>query len=601
MTDQQLLRSLHEKYAEFIEAKKEEAENSSKAYYLSQDSRGIFETNIFFEFLIEKLLRLRGLKNIGTVLSSELFDIELFLNHLDHVELGKVENKVHLYSDLKLKKRFDLIFSCVAWGERIQLKKDLLSFYTTYQFKHKPKPINVRYEIIRSLESMKLLSKNGIGVCFLPSYFATFEKYKFREVLEDNNLYVEAIIRTPKNLIRRTAIETLAVFVSKTKKDKEFIMDVDSIDSLGNCIDSYHNEVSSDDIRTGAWIKRGQFTGFENWLYEYELKNLKSDFSQYSQFKFSEFCRINLIRYDQKKSISFEEIQNSVYLPRIGDSEVITSRKKMKLKEHNYIQLILDDNIMLAEYLAAYLNTSLGKRYRKVNSTGGTIKNLTASRVREMVVGTPSLDEQKQIIVNMERIKDLREKIDEYSRNLAINPLSDKSSLKKVEELFEITSELTDADKLKSLIRSGENSKIEFKETLYLCTRKNTKEKYITHEALETVCAFLNSKGGNLIIGVDDSSNIRGIDEELKKFFKNLDKYLLTFKDLFRDHIGREFFNFIDYKIIQVDGKKVFLINCEPSNREVFLDKKLFYIRTSPSTEKLEGPDQSAYIRQRFS
>ena len=97
MTDQQLLRSLDEKYAEFIEAKKEEAENSSKAYYLSQDSRGIFETNIFFEFLIEKLLRLRGLKNIGTVLSSELFDIELFLNHLDHVELGKVENKVHLY------------------------------------------------------------------------------------------------------------------------------------------------------------------------------------------------------------------------------------------------------------------------------------------------------------------------------------------------------------------------------------------------------------------------------------------------------------------------------------------------------------------------
>ena len=61
MTDQQLLRSLHEKYAEFIEAKKEEAENSSKAYYLSQDSRGIFETNIFFEFH-RKIITFKRLK-----------------------------------------------------------------------------------------------------------------------------------------------------------------------------------------------------------------------------------------------------------------------------------------------------------------------------------------------------------------------------------------------------------------------------------------------------------------------------------------------------------------------------------------------------------
>ena len=56
------------------------------------------------------------------------------------------------------------------------------------------------------------------------------------------------------------------------------------------------------------------------------------------------------------------------------------------------------------------------------------------------------------------------------------------------------------------------------------------REKYISEATLKTIAAFLNTKGGDLLIGVDDNSMITGIDNELYKLHKgNKDKFLNTF------------------------------------------------------------------------
>lgn len=60
-----------------------------------------------------------------------------------------------------------------------------------------------------------------------------------------------------------------------------------------------------------------------------------------------------------------------------------------------------------------------------------------------------------------------------------------------------------DVEKLKLLIAEGESSTVEFK-------RKVTSPEKIAKE----LCAFANSKGGFLIIGVDDDRKIVGVDSE---------------------------------------------------------------------------------------
>ena len=69
--------------------------------------------------------------------------------------------------------------------------------------------------------------------------------------------------------------------------------------------------------------------------------------------------------------------------------------------------------------------------------------------------------------------------------------------------------------------------------------KKQTKEHYIEDEALKTVVAFLNSDGGDLLIGVKDDGSITGTEKEMKKFYNATpDKYLLHLNNLIKHKIG---------------------------------------------------------------
>ncbi len=55
------------------------------------------------------------------------------------------------------------------------------------------------------------------------------------------------------------------------------------------------------------------------------------------------------------------------------------------------------------------------------------------------------------------------------------------------------------------IINAGENVTTEFKSTLRWSLRLQQKDSEVENEVVKTIAAFLNSKGGNLIIGVGDN------------------------------------------------------------------------------------------------
>lgn len=153
--------------------------------------------------------------------------------------------------------------------------------------------------------------------------------------------------------------------------------------------------------------------------------------------------------------------------------------------------------------------------------------------------------------------------------------------------------------KLHVAIESGESKTVEFKSTLSLDLKKNSKEKYIELAALKTICGFLNSDGGLLIIGLDDTGGILGLDQEIEKFYQSNDKFLLHFRGLLKTKLGEKFFESIDQHLIRIDNKSILLVDCKPSTVPAYIEGTDYYIRTNPSTEKLDGPQLVDYIRQR--
>jgi len=159
---------------------------------------------------------------------------------------------------------------------------------------------------------------------------------------------------------------------------------------------------------------------------------------------------------------------------------------------------------------------------------------------------------------------------------------------------------LSEEDQIKLLIPKGESKTLEFKETFSLDVKTGKKEKYIEKSSLKTIGAFLNTAGGELIIGVNDSGEVTGLDEEISKFYKNDDKFMLNFKNHIKSKIGEGFYPLIDYKMVEIDENKVLRVSCGMATTPCFLDDKEFYVRSGPATDILEGKNQHEYIKERF-
>lgn len=158
---------------------------------------------------------------------------------------------------------------------------------------------------------------------------------------------------------------------------------------------------------------------------------------------------------------------------------------------------------------------------------------------------------------------------------------------------------------LLNLIKKGESRSTEFKQTLSLNLKNPSPNKDLKLEeaVYKTIAGFLNTSGGVLLVGVDDSGKVLGINHEVERFHKNnLDIFLKHFRNMISTKIGAQFNTYFQYDIIEVDSKNLLVIDCKPSQTPVFINNNDadFYIRTNPATELLRGSAIVQYIKNRF-
>ncbi len=151
------------------------------------------------------------------------------------------------------------------------------------------------------------------------------------------------------------------------------------------------------------------------------------------------------------------------------------------------------------------------------------------------------------------------------------------------------------------IIRNGENRFVEFKSTLRWNIHSNQADPKLEKSSLKTIVAFMNSEGGTLYVGVDDTGKILGIEED---HFPNEDKFLLHFVNLFNDKIGRAFTKYVDHQIIEVEGRKVFKVVCQRSAEPAFFKdnerQEEFYVRSGPSSVALSMSEFMNYSKDHF-
>jgi hypothetical protein len=97
------------------------------------------------------------------------------------------------------------------------------------------------------------------------------------------------------------------------------------------------------------------------------------------------------------------------------------------------------------------------------------------------------------------------------------------------------------------LIKRGESKTLEFKSTLRWSLKENRQDnKGVTHAVLKTIAAFLNTEGGDLLIGVADDGSVVGIEHDQ---LENDDKFMLHLAQVVRNGLSDRAGTCIDPKI----------------------------------------------------
>jgi len=179
---------------------------------------------------------------------------------------------------------------------------------------------------------------------------------------------------------------------------------------------------------------------------------------------------------------------------------------------------------------------------------------------------------------------------------------------------------------LEYYLEKEESKNLEFKGSLsvnlnryLLGDGKLEKEESILKEGvLKTIVAFLNTNGGDVVVGVLEKNKFENADEEKVSDcteYKNKivfgidieyskdewDGYLQYLTSLIEKRISGEIIDseLVGIKQLKYKNKDICSINISPSDNKQFLDGKEFYIRRENRTILLEGPEIDIYWKSK--
>ncbi len=435
-----------------------------------------------------------------------------------------------------------------------------------------------------------------------PSIITNSGKNLLSDGLAAAGCSIAAYLETPKNFFQPLASirPTLAV-IKKGFVSKQFIGTLVTEEQAGELARNILSGVSGADLASGIAIDFDAFKGFDKWKIQLQINALQSEFKGYKTIKFS-----NLLKelVPGKKGFEFQDKSNTIYIHKVGTKPVVSSLKKLDGKHDYFFQCSLDESQVSSSFLESFFSTELGRLILNSISSGVAIPHISLADLRNAEIPVPSLKDQNEINASIQKLKRVRALILDFENNVSINPLSAVDDIKRIDLILDIAGQLSKADKLASVIRGGETKTVEFKQTFNTDIKTWQRFESLEVGSLKTLVGFLNAKGGQLFIGVHDSGEITGINEEMHRRHKNsVDDYLKHVKDIVKTSIGIDVFDYIEYEVVGINGKQVLHFECKQSPKPFFLkikDKKSFFIRTNPATEELDGPELIEYISNHF-
>ncbi len=162
----------------------------------------------------------------------------------------------------------------------------------------------------------------------------------------------------------------------------------------------------------------------------------------------------------------------------------------------------------------------------------------------------------------------------------------------------------TEKPDIAKIINQEEDEKLEFKSSLRFDHKIGNINRDLEKAAMKSIAAFLNSKGGYLVIGIDDSRKPLGLHHDYQTLqHKDSDGFENHFTQVFNAMIGPEFRSLVKLWFYNVEEYEVCIVQVSLGHKPVYLklnEDERFYIRTGNIVTDLKFSEVESYKRSRW-
>lgn len=163
---------------------------------------------------------------------------------------------------------------------------------------------------------------------------------------------------------------------------------------------------------------------------------------------------------------------------------------------------------------------------------------------------------------------------------------------------------------LDELIQSGEQGFLEFKSSMRWNVRESRQDKKMEEIILKSIAAFNNSEGGKLLIGVADSGEILGLQDDFNTLKEaNKDHFELHLRNIVNNAYGKDFATThmkVNFPVIE--ELEICEIDIKAGTKPLFLEvldkngqrHKRFFVRSGNSSQDLDIAETAEYVKRRF-
>jgi hypothetical protein len=160
------------------------------------------------------------------------------------------------------------------------------------------------------------------------------------------------------------------------------------------------------------------------------------------------------------------------------------------------------------------------------------------------------------------------------------------------------------AVRVRDLIKAGETPKVEFKSTLLWSVQGGVKDLRLQKMVTKTIAAFLNTRGGTLLIGVMPDGTACGIEPDCDVLQQRddtcVDAFSRSLAAITAEHLGRAIAAQIRIHYVPMGGKTVCVVDVEPGHKPIYLTAdglQELYVRSGTTSVPLQVSEIADYIR----